>query len=260
MLTRSTNSGRRAVIQQILALAGMAAAVNVWSQDGSQPSAMSPALVWSLALLALAVLAVIVFVLRSTSTKRVPEGGGHSQFDPLTPKSYSPKNVGNDASARPWEQMPASSAGEQSSGLASAVAQANRFGSASQSLPEGFDRHAFLIACQDSFRYLQSAWDDGQVEEVKSRLSESMLEQLEQQLAHRAQEGEKSSKTEVFNLQAQLIQVRDRGEFWCATVEFSGMSRDEAAAGPGPFRELWELHQKKTEAAPWLVADVQAIR
>ena len=29
---------------------------------------------------------------------------GQSQLDPATPRGYSPKNVGNDASARPWER------------------------------------------------------------------------------------------------------------------------------------------------------------
>ncbi|GAA6143430.1 hypothetical protein NBRC116584_32480 [Hydrogenophaga sp. 5NK40-0174] len=235
-------------------------ATHAWSQDGQTvTTGDSPMVMWVVGAVVLAVLAVLGFVLRSKS-ERPPEGSGHSQFDPVTPRSYSPQNVGNDASARPWEQVPVSSASEKSSGLATAVAQANRDVNGAESVPEGFDRQAFLNDCQQSFRSLQSAWDNGEVDDLRARLVPSMLDQLEQQLTQRAQEGAKVSKTEIYNVQAQLIQLRDRGELWCATVEFSGMSKDEAAAGPGPFRELWEMQRQKGSESPWLVADVQAIR
>ena len=175
-------------------------------------------------------------------------GAGHSQFDPLTPKSYSPLNVGNDASARPWEQVPQSQA---SQGI-----ESPRRG------PEGFERAAFLTGCKADFLALQDAWDKGAVESVRTKLSPAMLERIQQQLTERAAQGAAPTKTEVFNLQAQLVQLEEAAPGgWTASVEFAGLSRDEAAAGPGPFREIWQFSCKPdVAAAQWLVDDVQAIR
>ena len=61
------------------------------------------------ALLVVVVAAVIGAVLR----RRAPtaqsgglayQGAGATPAEPVTPRSYSPNNVGNDASARPWER------------------------------------------------------------------------------------------------------------------------------------------------------------
>eukprot|EP00611_Tribonema_gayanum_P032699 TRINITY_DN9884_c0_g1_i4.p3 TRINITY_DN9884_c0_g1~~TRINITY_DN9884_c0_g1_i4.p3 ORF type:complete len:242 (+),score=47.63 TRINITY_DN9884_c0_g1_i4:339-1064(+) len=56
------------------------------------------------ALLGVVVMVVIGMVMRRRAPAMAYQGAGHSQFDPATPRSYQPKNVGNDASARPWER------------------------------------------------------------------------------------------------------------------------------------------------------------
>ena len=38
---------------------------------------------------------------------------------------------------------------------------------------------------------------------------------------------------------AQLLGVEDHDDAYVASVEFSGMSREHAAGGPSPFREVW---------------------
>jgi predicted lipid-binding transport protein (Tim44 family) len=45
-----------------------------------------------------------------------------------------------------------------------------------------------------------------------------------------------------------------------ASVEFSGMIREELSAGPSPFREVWNMTKAKTGASGWLVAGVQALQ
>ena len=65
---------------------------------------------WALILGGAVVLVVVVVVARMLAARGAavrPRGApaflasGQSQLDPTTPRGYSPKNVGNDASARP---------------------------------------------------------------------------------------------------------------------------------------------------------------
>ena len=45
-----------------------------------------------------------------------------------------------------------------------------------------------------------------------------------------------------------------------ASVEFSGMIREDASAGPSPFREVWNMTKPKSGHSGWLVAGVQALQ
>ena len=45
-----------------------------------------------------------------------------------------------------------------------------------------------------------------------------------------------------------------------ASVEFSGLIREEPSAGPAPFREVWNMVKPKNGSAGWLVAGVQALQ
>jgi predicted lipid-binding transport protein (Tim44 family) len=45
-----------------------------------------------------------------------------------------------------------------------------------------------------------------------------------------------------------------------ASVEFSGMIREESSAGPSPFREVWNMIKPKNGQSGWLVAGVQALQ
>jgi predicted lipid-binding transport protein (Tim44 family) len=45
-----------------------------------------------------------------------------------------------------------------------------------------------------------------------------------------------------------------------ASVEFSGMIREDLSAGPNPFREVWNMTKPKSGTSGWLVAGVQALQ
>ena len=75
--------------------------------------------------------------------------------------------------------------------------------------------------------------------------------------AHR---GAGPNKTDVVMLEAQLLGIEDLGDAWMASVEFSGLLREEPSAGPAPFREAWNMTKAKDGASGWLVAGVQALQ
>ena len=226
------------------------------------------------ALLAAVVMAVIGMVMRRRAASSgagnlayQSAGGpltqsGNSQFDPATPRSYSPKNVGNDASARPWERSgPASldTAHEPVAGgslIGSALAGNQGWG-----VPAGFDVEGFLKASKTNFVSLQDAWDRSDIPSLRAMMTDGMLEQIRSQLAEReATSGASVNKTEVVMLDAQLLGIEELDDAYMASVEFSGMIREDMSSGPNPFREVWNITRSKTGSGGWLVAGVQALQ
>jgi len=177
-------------------------------------------------------------------------GGGNSQFDPATPRGYSPKNVGNDASARPWE----STYDEPMLGKPQGAA-------AAWGVPADFDVEGFLKASKANFLSLQDAWDRSDIQSLRAMMTDGMLEQIQSQLAERERSGGGTvNKTEVVMLEAHLLGIEEMDAGYMASVEFSGLIREDVSAGPNPFREVWNITRPKNGAGGWLVAGVQALQ
>ena len=71
--------------------------------------------------------------------------------------------------------------------------------------------------------------------------------------------GAQPNTTDVLMLDAQLLGIEDLGQDYMASVEFSGMIREEPSAGPSAFREVWNMTKPKAGGG-WLVAGVQALQ
>lgn len=179
-------------------------------------------------------------------------GIGNSQLDAVTPRGYSPKNVGNDASARPWEQFPS---------MSEQTADEDLSGGPGWGVPDGFDTAAFLKASKANFVSLQAAWDRADVAALRAMMTDGMIEQIQVQLAERElAQGEAPNQTDVVMLQARLLGIEEMGAGYMASVEFSGLIREDASAGPNPFREIWNITRSKSGPGGWLVAGVQALQ
>lgn len=182
-----------------------------------------------------------------------------------SPRNYSPQNVGNDASARPWER---STHGFENSRLGEAALPAGGgltgsglLKSAAWGIPEGFDVAAFLEASKANFVALQAAWDRSDIPSLRAMMTDDMLAQIKSQLAEREQHsGSAENVTEVVMLEARLLGIEELADAHMASVEFSGMIREEVAAGPNPFREVWNITRPKSGSGGWLVAGVQALQ
>lgn len=206
---------------------------------------------WWLLAVVVASLALWAFA-RSRKTSGTAGQGIYegARVDPLRvdsrmPREYSPKNVGNDASARPWEVAP----GDVESPSHDAP------------WPTGFDAEAFLQASKANFLGLQQAWDRADVASLRAMMTEGMLEQIQSQLEERERDNPgATTQTDVLMLDAQLLGVEDQGDTYVASVEFSGMSREHAAGGPSPFREVWSIIRSKSDDGVWRVAGVQPLQ
>ena len=216
-------------------------------------------------LLALAVMVVIGFIMRARAANKKPaaatspfafQGAGVSRGyeSAATPPQYKPHNVGNDASARPWEQIPA---GGNDSMIGAGLGTSS---AANWDVPADFDSATFLEAAKRNFVALQAAWDKGDIETLRSMMTDEMLVEIQAQLQEReAQNPGAVNQTDVVMVDAQLLGIEDLGDSYLASVEFSGMIREEASAGPNPFREVWNMAKPKNNSAGWLVAGLQAL-
>jgi len=221
------------------------------------------------ALLALVIMVGIGWFMRRRAAAQQPayalQGAHAGSADTMQP-GYRPENVGNDASARPWERNQAAfetsgyNARPQSSqgivigsGLATPPS--------TWSIPEGFDTERFVAAAKVNFVDMQAAWDKADLATLRAMMTDDMLEEMRQQLADReSHTGGALNHTDVVMIDAKLLGIEDLGNDYMASVEFSGMIREEPSAGPSPFREVWNLVKPKYGNAGWLVAGVQALQ
>jgi predicted lipid-binding transport protein (Tim44 family) len=217
-------------------------------------------------LLVMVAMTVVGWVIRSRRAQHAAYSyGGPAPADTATaPRQYSPDKVGNDASARPWERasmaFDAAKYPQQPAGggvqIGSALGAKSTWG-----IPEGFDTAAFVEAARNNFIALQDAWDRADLSVLRSMMTDEMLGEIKSQLAEREKQSSgQSNHTEVVMLEGQLLGIEDLGGDYMASVEFSGMIREEPATGPSPFREVWNMTKPKSGASGWLVAGVQALQ
>ncbi|MES2633305.1 MAG: Tim44-like domain-containing protein [Pseudomonadota bacterium] len=231
-------------------------------------------------LLALVVMVVIGMIMRARrggAAQQQPspyayQGAGATPATPEPARQYSPDKVGNDASARPWERssmafesgkfgQPAAATGAAGSAGSGVQIGSGLAGSQNWGVPAGFDTPGFITAAKRNFVTLQDAWDRSDIESLRAMMTDGMLVEIRSQLAERETHlGGQPNKTDVVMLEAQLLGIEDLGDDYMASVEFSGMIREDASAGPSPFREVWNMTKPKSGSSGWLVAGVQALQ
>ena len=195
------------------------------------------------------------------------QGRGAGAAAAVLPRSYNPGNVGNDASARPWERNTASFESNRfgaDAGRASLIGAGLRGSQQGWGVPADFDVAGFLSAAKTNFVNLQNAWDRSDIPALRAMMTDTMLDEIKSQLAEReshrgAQQPNASNTTDVMVLEAQLLGIEDTGQDYMASVEFSGLIREEPSAGPNAFREVWNMTKPKSGGG-WLVAGVQALQ
>ncbi len=215
-------------------------------------------------LLALAVMVVVGLVLRKLrSGRQSPSASPFAMQGAGAPSvpQYSPSHVGNDASARPWERQNANFDASAPAASGSMIGSALAGSQSSWGVPADFDVAGFLGAAKANFVSLQGAWDRSDIAALRAMMTDEMLSQIQAQLAEReSHTGGAVNLTEVLSLDAKLLGIEELEDVYMASVEFSGMIREDQSAGPSPFREVWNMTKPRHRAGGWLVAGVQALQ
>jgi predicted lipid-binding transport protein (Tim44 family) len=119
--------------------------------------------------------------------------------------------------------------------------------------PPDFDATAFARHAKLNFTRLQKAYDDADVSALRDVMTDDVYREIESDLSRSAPG---ATRTEVVDLDAQVLEVVTEGNHYVASVRFSGLLR-EGTASPEPFRETWHLHKPRVSGGGWLLAGIQ---
>ena len=119
----------------------------------------------------------------------------------------------------------------------------------------------FVHAAKQNFMLLQRAWDAADITTLRTMMTDAMVEEIKTQLAEReANASGQPNQTDVVTLEAKMLGIEELPTYHMASVEFSGLIREDPASGPTPFREVWNMSKPKDGSMGWLVAGVQALQ
>lgn len=135
-------------------------------------------------------------------------------------------------------------------------------------IPADFAVEGFLEGAKSAYRHLQSAWDQGDLAEIRGLATDRVFAEIQDQ--YRARQGE--NRTELLKLEAELLEVRDRDNDREASVLFDVLMRESRPAGeslrlpesdderPKQVREVWHFIRSKTSRQPtWFLDGIQQL-
>ena len=121
---------------------------------------------------------------------------------------------------------------------------------------DGFDAPAFERQAKLNFIRLQAASDSGNLEDIRQFTTPEVFAELSLQLGER-EPG--VHRTDVLELDAEVVDVSEVDAQHVVTVRFSGMLREEQDAAASPFTELWHLTKPVSGNGGWRVAGLQQL-
>ena len=123
------------------------------------------------------------------------------------------------------------------------------------SVPQGFDQTAFLNGAESAFRYLQTAWDRGDLAAIRGLTTDKVFAEIQDQL--RSSTG--TNKTEILKLHGELLEAREVGNDWEAAVLFDSMMREDDGQIE-QVREVWHfIRAKNSNQAKWYLDGIQQL-
>jgi predicted lipid-binding transport protein (Tim44 family) len=125
--------------------------------------------------------------------------------------------------------------------------------SAMPALPTGFEPEPFLQQAKLQFRRLQAAYDAGD----RTKLADVMTPAFFAEVTRELDERGAHVPTEVVALNAEILEVVTEGARHVASVKFNGIVREDGAAQPQPFVEIWNLTKPVDGSSGWLLAGIQ---
>lgn len=121
-------------------------------------------------------------------------------------------------------------------------------------IPADFDAAAFARNAQDQFMALQAANDARDLGRLRDYLTPEMFEAVRADIVDR---GDAPQQTEVFGLQAQVLDVAEEADRYVVSVRFTGSVREQHGAVPEDLDEVWHLAKPRTGFGGWVIAGIQ---
>jgi predicted lipid-binding transport protein (Tim44 family) len=142
---------------------------------------------------------------------------------------------------------------EPAQALPGSVASMNHAAAAAPALPPGFDAEAFLRQGKVNFLRLQAANDAGNLDDIREFTTPEMFAEIKLDIDERKGA---SQRTEVVNLEAEVLEAIEEGNRQIVSVRFHGMLSEDGAQAAA-FDETWHLTRPIDASRGWVVAGIQ---
>ena len=120
-------------------------------------------------------------------------------------------------------------------------------------LPPGFDAEAFTRQAKVNFLRLQAANDAGNLDDIREFTSPEMYAEIKLDIDERRGA---SQRTEVVELNAEVLEAAEEGNRQIVSVRFHGMLREEGEQA-AHFDETWHLTRPADASRGWVIAGIQ---
>ncbi|WP_025599255.1 Tim44 domain-containing protein [Burkholderia sp. WSM2230] len=120
----------------------------------------------------------------------------------------------------------------------------------------GLDQAELVAAAKSMFMRLQSAWDRNEQGDLFELTTPEMFAQLKRDLEGR---GSQPNRTEVPQLEAEVLGVENTADETFVSVRFYGQMREDDAPAAQPFQEVWNIVRSAHEGNAWRLAGIQQL-
>ncbi|HEY4318339.1 MAG TPA: Tim44-like domain-containing protein [Herbaspirillum sp.] len=223
---------------------GLGALLSSLGLSGALASMISTLLTFALIAM-VAMLAYRWYKRRSEgSSPAFANAGGRFDGNPFQPKTENRFDA-----AQPMALQSA-----QFGAAAAGGAAAEPIASAPWGVPADFDTQAFLRHAKTYFIRLQAAWDKADVNDISEFTTPEMFAEIKMQIHER---GAATNHTDVMALDAQLLGIDTINDEYLASVQFSGMIKEDPDTPTAPFTEVWNLSKPVAGNGGWMLAGIQ---
>lgn len=192
-------------------------------------------------LLAVAVMAVIGFVMRRRAASRQPA------------------LAGADAGGFQYGAAEAGAAGmaRATSGPSMPAVTSAQPAASTGRIPVDFDAEGFVRNATVSFIRLQAANDAGNLDDIREFTTPEMFAEIRMNIAER---GSAAQETDVVEINAQVLDVAEEQSRYVVSVRFTGLMREDKAAEAEPVDEIWHLIKPRDGTSGWVLAGIQQLQ
>jgi predicted lipid-binding transport protein (Tim44 family) len=122
-------------------------------------------------------------------------------------------------------------------------------------VPAAFDSEGFGRTAKALFIRLQAANDSADLDDLRRFTTPEMFAELRLDLQER---GTAAQRTDVVQVDAQVLDVADDGQRQIVSVRFHGKVVEEAGSAPTSFDEVWHLAKPLgDESRAWAIAGIE---
>ena len=227
-------------------LAGLAAGLGLAALASHLGFGEGLANIMMFALLAMAVMMVVGFIMRRRAMAKQAASGGGLQ--------YASAGAQDGLSTRkPYEvEMP----GSGSAAPAGVTANTTAAGSEAHtnSIPVDFDKAGFERNAKVNFIRLQAANDAGDIEDIRNFTTPEMFAEIRMQITDR---GDAKQKTDVVSINANVFDVAEEENRYVVSVRFTGVIREDPQGSAEGVDEVWHMVKPRDGKSGWMLAGIQ---